>query len=160
MKLKPKTTIEEHFSEIKDPRLERTKLHQFIDIITITICAVISGAETWDDIEYFGQCKYDWFKSFLTLPNGIPSHDTFNRVFARLDPQELEKCFSDWIKSISSLLPGEQISIDGKTLRHSYDKNTKQKAIVMVSAFARERGAECTAACEPECIQARSADWF
>lgn len=139
MKLKPKTTIEEHFSSIKDPRLERTKLHQLIDIITITICAVISGAESWDDIEYFGECKYDWFKSFLDLPNGIPSHDTFNRVFARLDPQELEKCFSDWIKSISSLLPGEQIAIDGKTLRHSYDKNTKQKAIVMVSAFARER---------------------
>jgi len=140
VKLKPKTTIEEHFSAIKDPRLERTKLHQLIDIITITICAVISGADSWDDIEYFGECKYKWFKSFLALPNGIPSHDTFNRVFARLDPQELEKCFSDWIKSISSLLPGEQIAIDGKTLRHSYDKNTKQKAIVMVSAFARESG--------------------
>ncbi|NJO97721.1 MAG: ISAs1 family transposase [Pleurocapsa sp. CRU_1_2] len=138
MKLKSKTTILEHFSAIKDPRLERTKLHQLIDIITITICAVISGAESWDDIEDFGHCKHDWLKSFLALPNGIPSHDTFNRVFARLDPQELEKCFSDWIKSINTLLPGEQIAIDGKTLRHSSDKNTKQKAIIMVSAFAKE----------------------
>ena len=138
MKLKTKTTISEHFSAIKDPRLERTKLHQLIDIITITICAVISGAESWDDIEEFGHCKYDWLKSFLELPNGIPSHDTFNRVFARLDSQELEKCFSDWIKSIKTLLPREQIAIDGKTLRHSYHNNSEQKAIVMVSAFARE----------------------
>ena len=140
MKLKPKTTIEEHFSEINDPRLDRAKLHQLIDIITITLCAVISGAESWDDIEFFGHCKYDWFKSFLSLPNGIPSHDTFNRVFARIDPQELEKCFLNWVKSISNLLPGEQIAIDGKTLRHSYDNNSEQKAIVMVSAWARESG--------------------
>jgi hypothetical protein len=76
MKLKPKTTISEHFSAIEDPRLDRTKLHQLIDIITITLCAVIGGAETWSDIELFGNCKYDWFKSFLELPNGIPSHDT------------------------------------------------------------------------------------
>jgi predicted transposase YbfD/YdcC len=140
VKLKPKTTIEEHFSAIKDPRLDRTKLHQLIDIITITLCAVISGAESWSDIELFGQCKYDWFKSFLELPNGIPSHDTFNRVFARLDTEQLEKCFSDWVKSINSLLPGEQIAIDGKTLRHSYDHNKEQKAIVMVSAWARDSG--------------------
>ena len=111
MKLKPKTTIEEHFSGIKDPKIDRTKLHQLIDIITITLCAVISGAESWNDIELFGQCKYDWFKSFLELPNGVPSHDTFNRVFARLDPQELEKRFGDWVKSISNLLPGKQIAI-------------------------------------------------
>ncbi len=140
VKLKPKTTISEHFSTIKDPRLDRTKLHKLIDIITITLCAVISGAETWDDIELFGNCKYDWFKSFLELPNGIPSHDTFNRVFARLDPQQLEKCFVDWVKSISNLLPGEQIAIDGKTLRNSSVDDSQQKAIVMVSAWARESG--------------------
>ncbi len=93
MKLKPKTTISEHFSAIKDPRIDRTKKHQLIDIITITLCAVISGAQTWDDIELFGNCKYDWFKSFLELPNGVPSHDTFNRVFARLDPQEERRMF-------------------------------------------------------------------
>lgn len=140
MKLKPKTTIEEHFSAIEDPRIDRTKLHQLIDIITITLCAVISGAESWNDIELFGQCKYDWFKSFLELPNGIPTHDTFARVFARIDPTQLEKCFSDWVKSINDLLAGEQVAIDGKTLRHSYDRGQGQKAIVMVSAWARNSG--------------------
>ena len=148
LKLKPKTTISEHFSEIKDPRIERKKLHQLIDIITITLCpkgyrsayAVIAGAETWSDIELFGKCKYDWFKSFLELPNGIPSHDTFNRVFARLDPKQLEKCFENWVKSIKNLLSSEQIAIDGKTVRHSYDRNQEQKAIVMVSAWARKSG--------------------
>jgi predicted transposase YbfD/YdcC len=140
VKLRPKTTIEEHFSAIEDPRLDRTKKHQLIDIITITLCAVIGGAETWSDIELFGNCKYDWFKSFLLLPNGIPSHDTFNRVFARLNPKQLEKCFADWVKSINNLLSGEQIAIDGKTLRHSYDYNNSQDAIVMVSAWAKNSG--------------------
>jgi predicted transposase YbfD/YdcC len=139
VKLKPKTTISEHFSEIKDPRIERKKLHKLIDIISITLCAVITGAKSWLDIESFGQCKYKWFKSFLELPNGIPSHDTFNRVFSRINPQELEKCFSNWVKSISDLLPEEQIVIDGKTLRRSHDRNIEQKAIVMVSAFSRQR---------------------
>lgn len=140
MKLKYKTTISEHFSAIKDPRIDRTKKHQLIDIITITLCAVISGAESWDDIELFAECKYDWFKSFLELPNGVPSHDTFNRVFARLDPEQLEKCFVNWIKSINSLISGSQIAIDGKTLRHSYDRNSEQEAIVMVTAWVRESG--------------------
>lgn len=140
MKLKPKTTISEHFSALEDPRIDRTKRHKLIDIITITLCAVISGAETWEDIELFGNCKYDWFKSFLELANGIPSHDTFNRVFARLDPQQLENCFANWIRSINSLISGSQIAIDGKTLRHSYDHNREQKPIVMVSAWARDSG--------------------
>jgi predicted transposase YbfD/YdcC len=140
VKLRPKTTISEHFSTIKDPRLDRTKLHQLIDIITITLCAVISGAETWSDIELFGNCKYDWFNSFLELPNGIPSHDTFSRVFARINPEQLQKCFSGWVKSINSLLEGELIAIDGKILRHSYDHNLEQDAIVMVSAWARNSG--------------------
>jgi predicted transposase YbfD/YdcC len=140
MKLKPKTTISEHFSAIEDPRLDRAKLHQLIDIITITLCAVIGGAETWTDIELFGQCKYKWFKSFLELPNGIPSHDTFARVFARIDPEQLQKSFSGWVKSINSLLEGELIAIDGKALRHSYDHSKEQKAIVMVSAWARNSG--------------------
>lgn len=140
VKLRPKTTIKEHFSTIKDPRLDRTKKHQLIDIITITLCAVIGGAETWTDIELFGKCKYDWFKSFLKLPNGIPSHDTFARVFARINPEQLEKCFADWVKSINNLLLGEQIAIDGKTLRHSNDEKNSEDAIVMVSAWARNSG--------------------
>lgn len=140
MKLRPKSTIEQHFSEIEDPRVERSKRHLLIDIITVTLCAVIAGAETWEDIELYGQCKYQWFKKFLLLPNGIPSHDTINRVFARLDPEQLQKCFLNWVKSISDLIEGEIVAIDGKTLRHSSDKNNNKKAIVMVSAWAQQQG--------------------
>ncbi len=140
MKLRPKTTIEQHFLEIEDPRVDRTKRHLLIDIITITLCAVIGGAETWSDIELYGKCKYKWFKKFLKLPNGIPSHDTFGRVFARLNPEQLQECFSNWVKSISSLFDGEIVAIDGKTLRHSYDKTNGKAAIVMVSAWAQHNG--------------------
>ncbi len=140
MKLRQKTTIEQHFSEIEDPRVDRTKRHLLIDIITITLCAVIGGAETWKDIELYGNCKYKWFKKFLKLPNGIPSHDTFGRVFARLNPEQLQDCFLNWVKSISSLVAGEIVAIDGKTLRHSYDKSNDQSAIVMVSAWAQKNG--------------------
>ncbi len=140
MKLRAKSTIKQHFAAIKDPRVERSKRHLLIDIITLTLCAVVGGAETWEDIELYGKCKYKWFKKFLKLPNGIPSHDTFNRVFSRLDPEQLQKCFLNWVKSISSLIEGEIIAIDGKTLRHSYDKSNNQKAIVMVSAWAQQQG--------------------
>ena len=140
MKLRTKTTIEQHFLEIEDPRVDRTKRHLLIDIITITLCAVIGGAETWSDIELYGKCKYKWFKKFLKLPNGIPSHDTFGRVFARLNPEQLQECFSNWVKSISSLFDGEIVAIDGKTLRHSYDKTNGKAAIVMVSAWAQHNG--------------------
>ena len=136
MKLRPKTTISEHFSELKDPRVERTKLHKLIDIITITICAVISGADTWVDIELYGEPKYKWLKKFLELPNGVPSHDTFARVFANLDPEQLQQCFLKWIQSISYITFGEIVAIDGKTVRHSYDKSADKAAIHMVSAWA------------------------
>ncbi len=136
MKLRPKTTIYEHFSNLEDPRVDRTKRHNLIDIITITICAVICGADTWVDIESYGQSKYKWLKKFLKLPNGIPSHDTFARVFARLDPEQLQQCFLKWIQSISQISFGEIIAIDGKTIRHSYDKSKEKPAIHMVSAWA------------------------
>ena len=115
------------FQQLKIKRVERTKRHLLIDIITLTLCAVIGGAETWQDIELYGKCKYKWFKKFLKLPNGIPSHDTFNRVFARLDPEQLQKCFLNWVKSITSLVEGEIVAIDGKTLRHSYEKIIRKK---------------------------------
>ncbi len=118
MKLRPKTTISSHFGDLEDPRVDRTKRHQLIDIITITICAVISGADTWVDIEAYGKAKYKWLKKFLELPNGIPSHDTFARVFSLLNPENLQQCFLKWIQSISQLTDGEIVAIDGKTLRH------------------------------------------
>ena len=136
MKLQPKKSIYEYFSELEDPRVDRTKRHKLIDIIIITICAVICGADTWIDIESYGESKSEWLKSFLELPNGIPSHDTFARVFARLDPEQLQQCFLSWIKSVSQITEGEIIAIDGKTLRGSYDQKKSQKPIHMVSAWA------------------------
>ncbi len=136
MKLKPLLTIADYFSDLDDPRVERTKRHQLIDIITIAILAVICGADGWVSIETYGQAKYQWLKEFLDLPNGIPSHDTFSRVFARLNPQQFQQCFLDWIQSIYQITQGEVVAIDGKTLRHSYDTGANQGAIHMVSAWA------------------------
>ena len=136
MKLKPKITIADHFGKMEDPRVEWSIQHKLIDIITIAICAVICGADTWVDIEAYGLAKSEWLKQFLELPNGIPSHDTFARVFARLDPEQFQQSFLSWVKSISNLTQGEVIAIDGKTLRHSYDHSQEKSAIQMVSAWA------------------------
>lgn len=125
-----------HFGNLTDPRIERTKLHPLFDILVIAICAIIAGADTWEDVANFGQAKHEWFNTFLELPNGIPSHDTFNRVFARLDPQEFQAGFLSWIKAVSSLLGGQVIAIDGKILRRSHDRGIGQAAIDMVSAWA------------------------
>lgn len=138
MKLRPKTAISEFFSDIEDPRVERHKRHKLIDIITITICAVISGIEHWTEIQSYGESKYKWFKKFLELPNGIPSHDTFSRVFQVLNPEDLQRCFLNWTQSVCELTEGEIIPIDGKTLRHSYDTAEDKKAIHMVSAWSTQ----------------------
>ncbi len=105
--------------------------HKLIDIITIAISSVICGADTWVDIETYGLAKKDWLGQFLELANGIPSHDTFARVFTRLDPEQFQPFFLTWVKSISNVTQGEVIAIDGKTLRHSYDRSQSQKAIHM-----------------------------
>lgn len=136
MKIKPKITISDYFTNLSDPRVERTKQHLLIDIITIAICAVICGADTWVSIETYGIAKKQWLQQFLELSNGIPSHDTFARVFARIDPQQFQECFLHWIKSISKITDGEVIAIDGKTLRRSYDKSNNKAAIHMVNAWA------------------------
>ena len=136
MIIKPKITISDHFTNLPDPRVERTKQHLLIDIITIAICAVICGADSWVSMETYGQAKQQWLQQFLELPNGIPSHDTFARVFARIDPQQFQECFLHWIKSISKITDGEVIAIDGKTLRRSYDKSNDKAAIHMVNAWA------------------------
>jgi predicted transposase YbfD/YdcC len=136
VKLKPKITIADHFAVIEDPRIDRTKRHNLIDIMTIAVCAVICGADGWTAIETYGCAKYEWLKTFLELPNGIPSHDTFARVFAQINPQQFQECFLNWMKSIHQITNGEVIALDGKTLRGSYDKSSEQSAIVMVSAWA------------------------
>lgn len=129
-------TIDKHFSKLKDPRIDRQKRHKLIDIITIGICAVIGGADTWNEIEQYGKCKYEWFKTFLELPNGIPSHDTFNRVFVFLSPKGFQQCFIDWIQSVYELTRGQVVPIDGKALRGSHDRSCGKGAIHMVSAWA------------------------
>lgn len=125
-----------YFADLTDPRDERGKEHLLQDILAIAICAVICGAESWNDIELYGHAKQEWFSSFLKLGNGIPSHDTFARVFARLDPQQMQQCFLSWIEAVSQLTAGEVIAIDGKTVRHSYDTSNGKGAIHMVSAWA------------------------
>lgn len=126
----------EHFRELADPRAEHLLDHQLIDIIGLTICAVICGADSWVDIENYGKAKADWLKGFLGLANGIPSHDTISRLFAALDPDALRECFLNWVRAVAQLSQGEVIAIDGKTLRHSYDRGSNKGAIHMVSAWA------------------------
>jgi predicted transposase YbfD/YdcC len=128
--------IKKHFAELKDPRIDRKKLHSLSDILIIAICAVICGAEEWSEIELFGKAKKKWFKSFLQLPNGIPSHDTFARVFSRLNPAEFHKCFLSWLDYLKSSTSLDIIAIDGKTVRNSFDKASSKAAIHMVSAWS------------------------
>jgi predicted transposase YbfD/YdcC len=129
-------SIFEHFAELKDPRIDRCKLHKLIDILTIAICAVICGADSWEDIESYGHAKQEWLRAFLELPNGIPSHDTFARVFARLKPKEFQRCFLNWIAAVKEATNGQVVSIDGKQSRRSYDRAAGKSAITMVSAWA------------------------
>jgi predicted transposase YbfD/YdcC len=138
--LSPVEQLRERFSAVEDPRVERTKLHQLLDIITIAICAVICGADDWVEIEQFGNDKRPFFDKFLVLPNGIPSHDTFGRVFALLNPEQFQACFLEWVQDLVSA-SGEQlrgvVAIDGKTLCGSRDALSGKGAIQMVSAWAR-----------------------
>jgi predicted transposase YbfD/YdcC len=129
-------TLQEHFAELTDPRVDRGKLHLLLDILVIALCAVICGADTWVEMAAYGRAKEEWLKQFLPLPNGIPSHDTFARVLARLKPEELQRCFLNWIRAVSELTHGEVVAIDGKTLRHSFDRAAGKGAIHMVSAWA------------------------
>ena len=136
----PLEQLRDRFSALGDPRVERTKLHQLLDITTIAICGVICGADDWVEIEQFGNEKRPFFDKFLVLPNGIPSHDTFGRVFARINPEQFQACFLEWVqdlvKASGNKLKGV-IAIDGKTLCGSRDRACGKGAIQMVSAWAR-----------------------
>jgi predicted transposase YbfD/YdcC len=124
-----------YFSELTDPRVERNREHLLEEILLIAIAAVLSGAESWNDIADYGKDKQEWLQTFLALPSGIPSHDTFNRVFAALDPEEMEKGFAVWVASIAKLTAGEVVAIDGKTLCGTRETG-KKKLVHMVSAWA------------------------
>src|SRR5713226_8055353 len=129
--------LETLFSQVEDPRVERTKYHRLRDIIIIAICGVICGAQGWVEIEEFGKAKEAWLTELLQLPNGIPSHDTFGRVFARLDPKQFEASFVEWVQGISGSIQGV-IAIDGKTSRRTHDHAAGKKALHLVSAWAVE----------------------
>ncbi len=125
----------QYFSELTDPRVERTRRHHMEDILFIAIAAILCGAGSWDEMERFGKAKKAWLKSFLRLPHGIPSHDTFNRLFQSLSPEELEKSFISWVSSIAQRSQGEVVAVDGKSLRGT--RSADGKSIVhMVSAWA------------------------
>jgi predicted transposase YbfD/YdcC len=129
-------SIAKHFRELKDPRTGNAKQHIFLEILIIAICAVICGADGWNDVELYGKNKKAWLKTFLELPKGIPSHDTFGRVFALIQPDEFQERFIEWIKAIEKLTAGQVIAIDGKQLRRSHDHDLGKAAIYMVSAWA------------------------
>ena len=100
MKADRELSLAHHFAGLTDPRIDRSRLHELLDIVAIAICAVVAGADSWDDIEDFGKAKHDWLRTFLDLPNGIPCHDTFRRLFERLDPDEFQKGFLGWIEAL------------------------------------------------------------
>lgn len=128
-------TIDSFFETIQDPR-HHNSLHPLIDVIIITICAVVAGADTYEQVENFGKKRKKWLSKFLTLPYGIPSHDTFGRIFERMSPGEFQDSFKKWIASVTKQTKGEVVAIDGKTLRRSHDKSDDKKAIHMISAWA------------------------
>lgn len=126
----------EHFRELADPRIDRHKEHKLIDILVIASCAILCGANDWVAVETFGKAKREWFERFLALAHGIPSHDTFGRVFALVLPTALQTCFLRWLEAVAKVTAGQVVAIDGKTLRHSYDRRSAKAAIHMVSAWA------------------------
>jgi predicted transposase YbfD/YdcC len=129
-------SLAHHFADLTDPRIDRSRLHELLDIVAIAICAVVAGADSWDDIEDFGNAKIDRLKTFLALPNGIPSHDTFRRLFERLDPDEFQRGFLGRIEALHEATQRQVIAIDGKTLRRSFDRAEGRSALHMVHAWA------------------------
>lgn len=136
MSVSSPVSVFEHFKSVKDPRVERTKDHQLLDIIVIAICAVICGADDWVEIAAWGNEKVMWLKQFLGLANGIPSHDTFGRVFSRLDAEAFQAAFLAWVQAAYTLSEGQVVALDGKQVRRSHDRTVGKAAIYMVSAWA------------------------
>src|SRR5687768_8063677 len=129
-------------ASIEDPRCEWKVEHRLLDILVIAVCAVLGEAESFEDIALYGRCKREWLGGFLALPNGIPSHDTFRRVFMLVDPEAFERSFLGWVRAV--FRPGEvtprQIAIDGKTVRRSFDRKHGRSPLHLVSAYATEPG--------------------
>jgi predicted transposase YbfD/YdcC len=129
-------SLVEQFADLDDPRVERAQRHSLLAVVLIALCGVICGADSWVEIAQFGQAKADWFATFLDLPHGMPSHDTFGRVFARLDAQQFEACFAAWMRTVAAVLPAQVMALDGKTVRRSHDRGAGKPALHLVSAWA------------------------
>ena len=127
------TSLMEHLRQVPDPRVKRTRRHELIDLLVIALCAVIGGADDWVDVVQFGKARKEWFATFLKLPNGITSHDTFGRVFQIIDSQVLEQVCMEWLQGIAGQIEGV-VAIDGKSLRGS--RSAKQSPLHIVSAWA------------------------
>jgi predicted transposase YbfD/YdcC len=134
----PSATIIEHFADLEDPREDSGKRHPLVNILTIALCGAVCGADSWVDIELFGESKQQWFAEFLDMSNGVPSHDTFGRVFSLLDAEQFQSCFINWVQAVCEVLEGQVVALDGKTLRRSHNRATGKAAIHMVSAWAAE----------------------
>ena len=131
----PQSLIE-HFSKLEDPRVERNKKHELMDVIVLCVCAVVSGAEGWSDIEEFGRAKLDWLRRYVPLANGVPVDDTIARVISALSVSGFQDCFTSWMEDVVDFSGGEIIAVDGKTHRRSHDHRNGVKALHMVSAWA------------------------
>ena len=138
MQTHPKLSLIQHFQPLPDPRVARAPEHKLIDILVIAVCTLLCGGEGFNDMEDFGEAKHDWLKTFLDLPKGIPSHDTFNRVFQALDPASFLECFVRWTQSLRAAVSEEIVALDGKALRRALANG--QSEPVLVSAWARENG--------------------
>lgn len=132
----PALSITHHFANLADPRLRRRRRHQLLDIIAIAICGVICGCKSWGEIAVYGRKKADWLQTFLELPGGMPSKDTFRRVFARIKPAASQACSRGWMQALATTLGVKQIAIDGKTVRRSHDRGAGKSALHLVSAWA------------------------
>lgn len=134
----PPASLWDYFSELPDPRRSQGRRHKLLDILAVALCAVLCGADDFVEIEEFGETREAWLRGFLELPHGIPSHDTFGRVFAALDPKAFGRCFMSWVRGVAELSEGALVAIDGKAVRRSYDTASECPAIELVSAWARE----------------------
>jgi predicted transposase YbfD/YdcC len=137
---RPLASIEACFGDIPDPRVQGRCAYPLLEIITIALCAVIAGSDSWTEVETFGKSKERWLRQFLALENGIPSHDTFGDVFRALDAEAFQRSFMRWVKQVFTVTRGQVIAIDGKTVRRSHDKTIGKEAIHLVSAWASENG--------------------
>jgi predicted transposase YbfD/YdcC len=133
-------SIVDHFQTLEDPRIARTKKHNLLDILVIALCTLLTGGEGFQDMELFGKSKHAWLHTFLALPHGIPSHDTFGRVFARLHPRRFQECFLSWTRAVAQLTQGTLVSLDGKTVKASFDRATAASPLHMLSAWCSDNG--------------------